>query len=82
MRMVRIINETGLGQGTKVVDVETGAEIPSVTAIEIPRFDRAAPLVAEVSLYAGTDILAGLKPKWGEKRIKSITLDDGEVVEF
>ena len=57
-RRLRIVNDTGLGAGTKVIDVETGVELTNVTKIDV-RFRPGEKVVAVVEVWVDEiDIIA------------------------
>lgn len=89
MRLVKVVTpESGVGVGTKVIDVETGQAVPAVVSVEVPRFSAHDPIRVNVELYAAAEIVGApcfmvADPKTGERRaVKSITFADGETIEF
>ncbi|CDX26719.1 hypothetical protein MPL3356_60511 [Mesorhizobium plurifarium] len=89
MRLVKVVTpDEGIGVGTKVTDLETGQDVPSVVAIEVPRFSAKDPIRVNIELFSAAEIV-GVPcfmvgdPRTGTPRaVKSITFADGETVEF
>ena len=80
MRFYRIVNDTGVGSGTKVVDA-AGNELGGVTSIEIDPIVPGVPITARVGLWSRVAIEAGCRLTIDGREIKSITFVDGESVD-
>ncbi len=83
---VRVLSESGIGLGTKVVDVETGEELRGIESGAIPRFGSNDVVKVELTLglaalqIDGTPVWMVTHPRSGDlKAVKSITFEDGEV---
>ena len=85
---IRIQNDTGVGNGTKITDIETGKSIPGVVSINV-RIGIDEVIEADVRLHlVHVDFLALPRfemqdPKTGEFRgVRAVEWSDGERVEL
>lgn len=89
MRLVKVVTpDSGVGVGTKVIDLETGQAVPAVVSVEVPKFSAGDPVRINIELFAAAEIIGTPSfmvgdPKTGQPRaVKSITFADGETIEF
>lgn len=71
----------------RVIDIETGREIPGVTRVEID-MEVGELIKSKITLLSAVNVVSegdfyAISPKDGEaKRVKSIEFEDGEKLEF
>lgn len=88
MKTYRLINDTGMGLGTKVINPETREEIKGIRAIAIDPIEVDKPITMTVEIFCqGIQIEGKLQigvvhPVSGKvKRVKRIEFEDGDVYE-